>query len=163
MGRRRTPRRARPLFADLLRAVGAIEGIRRIRFTSPHPKDLRPTTIAAMAETAAVCEQLHLPLQSGSDRVARGDAARATPPSATSSASPRRAAAIPDLAVTTDLIVGFPGETDEDFDATLAVVAEAELRQRLHLHLLAPPGHAGRGDDATSSSPTRSSPSASPA
>ena len=61
--------KARPLFADLLRAVGEVDGIRRVRFTSPHPKDLRPETIAAMAETAAVCEQLHLPLQSGSDRV----------------------------------------------------------------------------------------------
>ena len=61
--------RRRPLFADLLRAVGAVEGIDRVRFTSPHPKDLRPETVAAMAETPEVCEQLHLPLQSGSDRV----------------------------------------------------------------------------------------------
>ncbi|MEJ7584240.1 MAG: MiaB/RimO family radical SAM methylthiotransferase [Acidimicrobiales bacterium] len=61
--------RVRPLFADLLRAVGAVEGIRRVRYISPHPKDLRPDTIDAMAETAAVCEHLHLPLQSGSDRV----------------------------------------------------------------------------------------------
>ncbi|MGH9294610.1 MAG: MiaB/RimO family radical SAM methylthiotransferase, partial [Acidimicrobiales bacterium] len=61
--------RRRPLFADLLRALGGIDGIRRIRFTSPHPKDLRPETVAAMAETPAVCEQLHLPLQAGSDRV----------------------------------------------------------------------------------------------
>ena len=61
--------RPRPLFADLLRALGAVPGIRRVRFTSPHPKDLRPETIAAMAETPAVCEQLHLPLQSGSDRI----------------------------------------------------------------------------------------------
>ncbi len=59
----------RPLFADLLRAVGAVDGIRRVRYTSPHPKDLRPETIAAMAEVPAVCEHLHLPLQSGSDRV----------------------------------------------------------------------------------------------
>ena len=66
--------RARPLFADLLRALGAVPGIRRVRFTSPHPKDLLPETIAAMAETPAVCEQLHLPLQSGSDRVLTGDA-----------------------------------------------------------------------------------------
>ena len=61
--------RRRPLFADLLRAVGAVEGIERVRFTSPHPKDLRPETIEAMAQTDAVCEHLHLPLQSGSDRV----------------------------------------------------------------------------------------------
>ncbi len=61
--------RVRPLFADLLRVVGAVDGIRRVRFTSPHPKDMRPETFAAMAETASVCEHLHYPLQSGSDRV----------------------------------------------------------------------------------------------
>src|SRR5690606_15457415 len=116
--------RRRPLFADLLRATGAVEGIRRVRYTSPHPKDLRPDTIAAMAEVPEVCEHLHLPLQSGSDRIlarmhrgytgerylARLAAARAE---------------VDDLAVTTDLIVGFPGETDDDFDRTLEVVAEA--------------------------------------
>jgi tRNA-2-methylthio-N6-dimethylallyladenosine synthase len=114
----------RPQFADLLRAVDAVDGIRRIRFTSPHPKDLRPETVAAMAECAAVCEHLHLPVQSGSDRVLarmhrgytaarylnRLDAARA---------------AIPDLAVTTDIIVGFPGETEADFTRTLEVVEAA--------------------------------------
>jgi len=113
----------RPRFADLLRTVDAVDGIRRIRFTSPHPKDLRPETIAAMAECDAVCEQLHLPLQSGSDRtlarmhrgytaaryLQRLDAARA---------------AIPDLAVTTDIIVGFPGETDTDFEQTLSLAEE---------------------------------------
>ncbi len=117
--------RRRPLFADLLRAVGAVEGIRRVRFTSPHPKDLRPETIAAMADTEAVCPQLHLPLQAGSDRVLaamrRGYTARRY--------LDRLAAArreVPDLAVTTDLIVGFPGEREEDFEDTLAVVAEAD-------------------------------------
>ena len=84
--------RRRPLFADLLRAARARStGIERIRFTSPHPKDLRPETIAAMAETAAVCPQLHLPLQSGSDRVLARDAPRLHAPSATWSAWPRRA------------------------------------------------------------------------
>ncbi|MHB8682236.1 MAG: tRNA (N6-isopentenyl adenosine(37)-C2)-methylthiotransferase MiaB [Acidimicrobiales bacterium] len=116
--------RRRPLFADLLRAVGAVEGIRRVRFTSPHPKDLRPETIAAMAETPAVCEHLHLPLQSGSDRVLaamrRGyDAARYLDRLAAARA------AVGDLAVTTDVIVGFPGETEDDFARTLEVVAEA--------------------------------------
>jgi tRNA-2-methylthio-N6-dimethylallyladenosine synthase len=115
-----------PRFADLLRAVDGVDGIRRIRFTSPHPKDLRADTIAAMAECPAVCEQLHLPLQAGSDRtlarmhrgytlerfLARLEAARAT---------------IPDLAVTTDLIVGFPGETDDDFEQTLAAVETARF------------------------------------
>jgi tRNA-2-methylthio-N6-dimethylallyladenosine synthase len=114
----------RPQFADLLRAIDAVDGIERIRFTSPHPKDLRPDTIAAMAECETVCEHLHLPLQAGSDRTLarmhRGyTAARYL--------ERLRAArdAIGDLAVTTDIIVGFPGETDTDFDATLAVVEEA--------------------------------------
>ncbi len=116
--------RRRPLFAELLRAVGAVEGIRRVRFTSPHPKDLRPETVAAMAETPAVCNHLHLPLQSGSDRVLaamrRGyTAARYLD----RLAAARRS--IDDLAVTTDLLVGFPGEGADDFDETLAVVAEA--------------------------------------
>jgi tRNA-2-methylthio-N6-dimethylallyladenosine synthase len=114
----------RPLFAQLLRDIGAVEGIGRIRFTSPHPKDLRPETIAAMATTPEVCEQLHLPLQSGSNRVLtamrRGYAAERY--------LERLAAArdaIDDLAVTTDIIVGFPGETEQDFEDTLAVCAEA--------------------------------------
>ena len=115
----------RPLFAELLRALGEVEGLERIRFTSPHPKDLRPDTIAAMAETPAVCPQLHLPLQSGSDRVLasmrRGYSAERY---LTRLADAR--AGIEDLHVTTDLIVGFPGETEADFDETLAVVAEAD-------------------------------------
>ena len=117
-------RRLRPLFADLLRAVSRVEGIRRVRYTSPHPKDLRPETIEAMAGEAAVCEQLHLPLQAGSDvvlaRMHRGyTAARYLERLAAARA------AIDDLAVTTDIIVGFPGETEADFSQTLEVVAEA--------------------------------------
>ena len=117
--------RLRPLFADLLRDVGAIDRIRRVRYTSPHPKDMRPETFAAMAESPPVCEHLHYPLQSGSDRVLalmhrgytadryleRLDLARRT---------------VDDLAVSTDIIVGFPGETHADFEQTLAVAAEAE-------------------------------------
>jgi tRNA-2-methylthio-N6-dimethylallyladenosine synthase len=117
--------RRRPLFAQLLDALGAVEGIERIRFTSPHPKDLRDETIAAMAATPAVCEQLHLPLQSGSDRVLsmmrRGYRADRYMERLAAARS-----AIEDLAVTTDIIVGFPGETEDDFEATLAVVAEAQ-------------------------------------
>ena len=114
----------RPLFDRLLRAVGAVEGIHRVRYTSPHPKDLRPETIAAMAETPAVCEHLHLPLQSGSDRVL---AAMHRGYTAERYLDRLRAArdAIDDLAVTTDIIVGFPGETDDDFERTLEVAAEA--------------------------------------
>ncbi len=117
-------RRPRPLFADLLRAIGAVPGIRRVRFTSPHPKDLRPETIEAMAGTAAVCEQLHLPLQSGSDRVLRTMRRGYTAERYLERLAAARAS-VEDLAVTTDIIVGFPGETEEDFRATLEVVAEA--------------------------------------
>jgi tRNA-2-methylthio-N6-dimethylallyladenosine synthase len=116
--------RRRPLFADLLRSVGAVEGVRRVRFTSPHPKDLRPETVAAMAEVDAVCEQLHLPLQSGSDRVLAAMRRGYTAERYLARLAAARAA-VPDLAVTTDVIVGFPGESEEDFEATLAVVAEA--------------------------------------
>jgi tRNA-2-methylthio-N6-dimethylallyladenosine synthase len=115
-----------PLFPELLRSLGEIEGLERIRFTSPHPKDLSGETIRAMAETPAVCNQLHLPLQSGSDRVLtamrRGyhvDRYRRILDEARS--------IIPDLCVTTDLIVGFPGETDEEFEETLRVVADCNF------------------------------------
>ena len=107
-----------PLFAQLLREVGAIDGLERVRFTSPHPKDMRPDVFDAMAETAAVCNHLHFPLQSGSDRILaamhRGyNAERYLEKVALARAT------IDDLAVTTDIIVGFPGETDDDFAATL--------------------------------------------
>jgi tRNA-2-methylthio-N6-dimethylallyladenosine synthase len=113
-----------PQFADLLRALDAVDGIERIRYTSPHPKDLRADTIAAMAECGSVCEHLHLPLQSGSDRVLacmhRGYTARRYLERLEAAR-----AAVPDLAVTTDIIVGFPGETDDDFERTLEVVETA--------------------------------------
>ncbi len=118
--------RLRPLFADLIRDVGAIEGIRRIRYTSPHPKDMRPETFQAMAETPAVCEHLHYPLQAGSDRVLalmhRGYTADRYLDRLFEA---RRV--VPDLAVSTDIVVGFPGETDADFEQTLAVAAAAEF------------------------------------
>jgi tRNA-2-methylthio-N6-dimethylallyladenosine synthase len=117
--------RARPLFADILRAVARVDGIKRVRFTSPHPKDLRPETIEAMATESAVCPHLHLPLQSGSDRVLalmrRGYTAKRYLEKLHAAR-----AAVADLAVTTDIIVGFPGETEQDFTRTLEVVAEAE-------------------------------------
>jgi len=115
-----------PLFAQLLRALGEVEGLERIRFTSPHPKDLRPETITAMAETPAVCPQLHLPLQSGSDRVL---SAMRRGYSAERYLKRLRDArcGIEDLAVTTDLIVGFPGETDDEFEETLHVCADAQF------------------------------------
>jgi tRNA-2-methylthio-N6-dimethylallyladenosine synthase len=115
----------RPQFADLLRAIDAIDGIERIRFTSPHPKDLRTETIAAMADCAAVCEHLHLPLQSGSDRtLARMHRGYTAERYLERLAAARRA--IDDLAVTTDIIVGFPGETESDFARTLEVVEAAQ-------------------------------------
>ncbi|MGI8663936.1 MAG: tRNA (N6-isopentenyl adenosine(37)-C2)-methylthiotransferase MiaB [Acidimicrobiales bacterium] len=116
--------RRRPLFAELLRAVGELDGIRRVRYTSPHPKDLRPETIAAMAEVGAVCEHLHLPLQSGSDRVLASMHRGYTAQRYLAKLAAARAA-IDDLAVSTDIIVGFPGESDGDFERTLEVAAEA--------------------------------------
>ena len=118
--------RIRPLFAELLRSVAAVPGIRRVRFTSPHPKDMRPDTIAAMAESSAVCEHLHYPLQSGSDRVLalmhRGYTAERY-----LERLAQARMAMPDLAVSTDIIVGFPGETEDDFVHTLQVAAAAEF------------------------------------
>ncbi|HEX2576440.1 MAG TPA: tRNA (N6-isopentenyl adenosine(37)-C2)-methylthiotransferase MiaB, partial [Aquihabitans sp.] len=117
--------RVRPLFAELLRAVGAVDGIRRVRYTSPHPKDLRPETVAAMAETPEVCAHLHLPVQSGSDRVLAAMHRGYTAARYLEKLAAARAA-IDDLAVTTDIIVGFPGETDADFERTLELAAAAE-------------------------------------
>jgi len=115
----------RPQFADLLRAVDAVPGIRRVRYTSPHPKDLRPETVAAMADCDAVCEHLHLPLQSGSDAILAAMHRGYTADRYLAKLADARAG-IADLAVTTDIIVGFPGESDADFDRTLAVADAAE-------------------------------------
>jgi tRNA-2-methylthio-N6-dimethylallyladenosine synthase len=117
--------RIRPLFPELLQAVGAVPGIRRVRFTSPHPKDLRTETVAAMAATPTLCEHLHLPLQSGSDRVLALMHRGYTAERYLERLAAARAA-VPDLAVSTDIIVGFPGETEDDFERTLEVVAAAE-------------------------------------
>jgi tRNA-2-methylthio-N6-dimethylallyladenosine synthase len=110
-------------FGELLRAVDSVEGIDRIRFTSPHPKDFREEVIAAMAECAAVCEHAHLPLQSGSTRLLKA-MRRTYSRERYLALVERMRAAIPDLALTTDLIVGFPGETEQDFDETLEAVEE---------------------------------------
>jgi tRNA-2-methylthio-N6-dimethylallyladenosine synthase len=116
-------RAAKPCFAELLRALDAIEGIDRIRYTSPHPKDMREDVIRAHAELASVCEHIHLPLQSGSSRILKAmrrtyDRRRYLD----------RVALIrehlPDVALSTDIIVGFPTETEEDFQETLEVVEE---------------------------------------
>lgn len=120
-----TDARLRPLFSELLGEVGSVPGIRRVRFTSPHPKDMRPDTFAAMAATPAVCEHLHYPLQSGSDRVLALMHRGYTAERYLERLSQARTA-VPDLAVSTDIIVGFPGETDDDFERTLEVAAAAE-------------------------------------
>ncbi|MBM9478321.1 tRNA (N6-isopentenyl adenosine(37)-C2)-methylthiotransferase MiaB [Nakamurella flavida] len=110
----------RTAFGSLLRACGRIDGLERVRFTSPHPKDFTSDVIAAMAETPNVCHQLHMPLQSGSDRVLK--AMRRSYRSARYlGILDEVRAAMPDAAITTDIIVGFPGETEEDFQATLDV------------------------------------------
>jgi len=110
-------------FAELLRAVDAIDGLERIRFTSPHPKDFRRDVIEAMADCDAVCEHAHLPLQSGSTRVLKAMRRTYSRERYLKLAGDLRAA-IPDLALTTDIIVGFPGETEREFEETLEVVHE---------------------------------------
>jgi tRNA-2-methylthio-N6-dimethylallyladenosine synthase len=117
--------RLRPLFAELLSQVGAVPGLRRVRFTSPHPKDMRADTFAAMAATPTVCEHLHYPLQSGSDRLLAAMHRGYTAERYLDRLAQARAA-VDDLAVSTDIIVGFPGETDDDFERTLEVAAAAE-------------------------------------
>jgi tRNA-2-methylthio-N6-dimethylallyladenosine synthase len=117
----RAGRVARPSFAGLLAAIDAVEGIDRIRYTSPHPKDMREDVVRAHAELESVCEHIHLPLQSGSSRILK--AMRRT---YNRERYLERVAMIrehvPDVALTTDIIVGFPGETEEDFAQTLEVV-----------------------------------------
>jgi tRNA-2-methylthio-N6-dimethylallyladenosine synthase len=116
----------KPLFADLLRAVGAVDGIRRVRFTSPHPHDFTPDVIDAMAETPTVCEHIHFPMQSGSDAVLRR-MRRSYRRERYLGWLDRIRAAMPDVAVSTDIIVGFPGETEHDFERTLEVVDAARF------------------------------------
>jgi tRNA-2-methylthio-N6-dimethylallyladenosine synthase len=116
----------RPLFAKLLRAVDEIQGIRRIRFTSPHPHDFTEDVIEAMAVSDALCEHIHFPLQSGSDRVLRA-MKRSYRAERYLGWLDRIRRAIPGIAVTTDIIVGFPGETEDDFKHTLSVTEEARF------------------------------------
>jgi tRNA-2-methylthio-N6-dimethylallyladenosine synthase len=113
-------------FGKLLRACGAVEGLERVRFTSPHPKDFTDDVIAAMAETPNVCHSLHMPLQSGSDDVLRA-MRRSYRSTRYLDIIGKVRAAMPDAAITTDIIVGFPGETDADFDRTLDVVRQARF------------------------------------
>ena len=107
-------------FADLLRAVGAVDGIRRVRYTSPHPNDFSDRVIAAMAEVDTVCEHVHLPMQSGSTSMLKRMLRRYSREEYLACVE-RLRAAIPGIALTTDIIVGFPGETDEEFEETLSL------------------------------------------
>ncbi|MCL4866186.1 MAG: tRNA (N6-isopentenyl adenosine(37)-C2)-methylthiotransferase MiaB, partial [Gemmatimonadales bacterium] len=111
-------------FADLLRAVGAVDGIRRVRFTSPYPTDFTDPVIAAMAETPAVCHHVHLPVQSGSNAVLRRMLRRYTREEYLAVVA-RLRAAMPGITFSTDIIVGFPGETEAQFAETLSLVPEA--------------------------------------
>ncbi|HET6626207.1 MAG TPA: tRNA (N6-isopentenyl adenosine(37)-C2)-methylthiotransferase MiaB [Nocardioidaceae bacterium] len=113
-------------FGKLLRACGEIEGLERVRFTSPHPKDFTDDVIAAMAETPNVMPQLHMPLQSGSDKVLK-DMRRSYRQEKFLGIIDRVRAAMPEAAITTDIIVGFPGETEEDFLETMKVVEQARF------------------------------------
>ena len=114
-----------PMFSKLLYALDEIEGLERVRFTSPHPKDFRADTVTAMADCGVVCEHIHLPVQAGSDVVLKR-MKRAYTRSRYMEKLDMVRHAIPDIAVTTDIIVGFPGETEEDFVQTLSLVEQAQ-------------------------------------
>ncbi len=113
-------------FADLLRAVGEVAGVRRLRFTSPYPTDFTDRVVAAMAETAAVCEHVHLPVQSGSSRVLKRMLRRYDRARYLEVVAALRGA-VPGITLTTDIIVGFPGETEQDFQDTLSLVEQVEF------------------------------------
>ena len=108
-------------FADLVRAVGSVPGVKRLRFTSPHPNDFSERVVRALAETESVCEHVHLPMQSGSSRTLKRMLRRYTREGYLECVDELRGA-IPDLSLTTDIIVGFPGETEDDFAETLSAV-----------------------------------------
>jgi len=126
-------------FGKLLRAAGQVEGLERIRFTSPHPRDFSDDVIAAMAETPAVTPSLHMPLQSGSDRVLAA-MRRSYRAERYLGIIDKVRAAMPDAAITTDIIVGFPGETEADFAATLEVVRAARFAGAFTFHYSQRPG-----------------------
>jgi tRNA-2-methylthio-N6-dimethylallyladenosine synthase len=113
-------------FAELLRAVGAVNGIRRVRFTSPYPTDFTPEVIEAMAATPAICEHVHLPVQSGSNAVLKRMVRRYTRERYLEVVAQLRGA-IPGITFSTDIIVGFPGETEAQFQETLSLVVEADF------------------------------------
>jgi len=113
-------------FADLLHAVGAIDGIRRIRFTSPHPNDFSDKVVRALAEVPEVCEHVHLPVQSGSSSILKRMGRRYNRQGYLDCVS-RLREAVPEIAITTDVIVGFPGETDDDFEHTVSLLEQVRF------------------------------------
>ena len=129
----------RRAFGDLLRACGRIDGLERVRFTSPHPRDFTSDVIEAMAQTRNVCHQLHMPLQSGSDAVLRA-MRRSYRAQRYLAIVDEVRAAMPDAALSTDIIVGFPGETEADFQATLDVVRAARFTQAFTFQYSPRPG-----------------------
>src|SRR5262245_30759393 len=134
-------------FGKLLRSCGDIEGLERVRFTSPHPKDFTDDVIAAMAETPNVCHQLHMPLQSGSDAVLKR-MRRSYRQEKYLGIIDRVRAAMPDAAITTDIIVGFPGETDDDFERTLDVVRASRFASAFTFQYSKRPGTPAADMDA---------------
>lgn len=148
----------RGAFAKLLRACGTIDGLERVRFTSPHPAAFTDDVIAAMAETPNVMPQLHMPLQSGSDRVLRA-MRRSYRSERFLGILDRVRAVMPDAAITTDIIVGFPGETEEDFAETMRVVEASRFSSAFMFQYSPAPGRPPRR--WTASSPRRSCRSAS--
>ena len=147
----------RQAFSKLLRACGEIEGLERVRFTSPHPAEFTDDVIEAMAETPNVMPQLHMPLQSGSDRVLKA-MRRSYRQAKYLGIIERVRAAMPDAAITTDIIVGFPGETEEDFLATLRRRPAGALLRRLHLPVLPAPRHPRRDDGGPGAARRRQGP-----
>lgn len=134
--------RDRSAFSKLLRACGAIEGLERVRFTSPHPAEFTSDVIDAMAETPNVCPQLHMPLQSGSDKVLR-DMRRSYRSKKFLAILDEVREKLPHASITTDIIVGFPGETEEDFQATLDVVEKARFTSAFTFQYSPRPGTPG--------------------
>jgi tRNA-2-methylthio-N6-dimethylallyladenosine synthase len=137
---------SRPQFGRLLRDVSDVEGIRRIRFISPHPQDFTDDVVEAMAGSAAVCEHIHFPMQSGSDRILRA-MRRSYRSDRYLSWLERIRAGVPGIAVTTDVIVGFPGETEEDFADTLDVVRRARFDAAFTFQYSPRPGTVAAGLD----------------
>ena len=129
----------REAFSKLLRACGRVDGLERVRFTSPHPRDFTDDVIAAMAETPNVMHQLHMPLQSGSDAVLKA-MRRSYRQDRYLGIIDKVRAAMPDAAISTDIIVGFPGETEDDFEQTLHVVREARFAQAFTFQYSKRPG-----------------------